>query len=40
MTLTQAQFDQNKDFMQGFGDDVKTVAYKDVIDPSVIDALT
>jgi NitT/TauT family transport system substrate-binding protein len=40
MTLTQAQFDQNKDFMQGFGDDVKAVTYKDVIDPSVIDALT
>jgi NitT/TauT family transport system substrate-binding protein len=40
MTLTQQAFDQNKDFMQAFGDDVKSVNYKDVIDSSVIDALT
>ena len=40
MTLTQQIFDQNKDFMRGFGDDVKSVSYKDVIDSSVIDALT
>jgi NitT/TauT family transport system substrate-binding protein len=40
MTLTQQMLDQNKDFMQGFGDDVTSVTYKDVIDPSVIDALT
>jgi NitT/TauT family transport system substrate-binding protein len=39
MTLTQGQFDQNKDFMLGFGDEVKSVDYKDVIDPSLIDAL-
>jgi NitT/TauT family transport system substrate-binding protein len=40
MTLTPRAFDQNRDFMLGFGDDVKSVAYKDVMDPSVIDALT
>jgi hypothetical protein len=40
MSLTPQIFEQNKDFMQGFGDDVKSVAYKDVIDPGVIDALS
>ena len=40
MTLTPQAVDQNKDFMQGFGDDVKSVSYKDIIDSSVIDALT
>ena len=40
MTLTQQAFEQNKEFMQGFGDDVKSVTYKDIVDPTVIDALT
>lgn len=39
MTLTQGQFDQNKNFMLGFGDEVKSVDYKEIIDPSLIDAL-
>jgi NitT/TauT family transport system substrate-binding protein len=40
MTLTPQIVEQNKDFMAGYGDDVKSVGYKDIIDPSVIDALT
>lgn len=36
MTLTQQAFDQNKAFMQAFGDDVKQVTYGDVIDTSII----
>lgn len=40
MTLTTQAVEQNKDFMLGFGDEVKSVNPADVIDPSVIDALT
>jgi NitT/TauT family transport system substrate-binding protein len=32
-TLTQQQFAMNRDFMLKFGDDVKNVAYSDVIQP-------
>ena len=31
-TLTERQFEQNRDFMMRFGDAVKQVAYGDVID--------
>ncbi len=40
LTLTQQAFDQNKDFMLGFGDEVKAVAYTDIIDPGVIASVT
>ncbi len=40
MTLTQEAFDQNKVFMEGFGDAVKAVDYADVIDPSILNALS
>ena len=40
MTLTPQAFDQNKSFMESFGDNVKSVTYSDVIDAGVIDSLT
>jgi NitT/TauT family transport system substrate-binding protein len=39
MALTQSAFQQNRDFMLRFGDEVKSVEYGNVIDPSLVDAL-
>jgi len=40
MGLTEAAFDQNRDFMLKFGDDVRSVKYGSVIDASLIEAVS
>jgi NitT/TauT family transport system substrate-binding protein len=40
MSLSKAAFEQNRDFMMRFGEEVKSVEYQNVIDASLIDAVS